>query len=170
MSTTMVAISGVAPAQEAEVNVMTVFPSLAASPIGEALGRIYALEWGIPIGAFRLSIGKLAVLAFIPVSLLLYALGIAPFVSRRYSLTNRRVLVQRGWMSVPERWIGFERFDAVDVVQSPGQVWFRAADLIFRKGKVETFRLAAVPHADAFRSTILKARNGYVGIDDTVSV
>lgn len=164
------AIAGVAPAQESEVPIMAVFPSLAVTGLGELLGRIYSCDVGFAIGPIKLTIGKLAMAAFIPVALGLYALGIAPFVCTRYVLTNRRVMVQRGWACKPERWVHFSRFNAIELEQSAGQAWYRSADLVFRNGKTETFRLHSVPHAAAFRSTILKARMGYVGVNDLVPV
>jgi len=62
---------------------------------------------------------------------------------------------------VPERWVELSRFDAIDVIVRPGQAWYPAGDLIFRKGQVETFRLEGVSRPETFRQTCLKAHHGY---------
>ena len=46
----------------------------------------------------------------------------------------------------------------------PGQEWYRAGDLVFRLGVIETFRLEGVVRPDTFRHTCLSARQGYVGV------
>ena len=69
---------------------------------------------------------------------------------RRYTLTNRRVAIladQMSWHRVlrfvpwpgfrigfPERWAELDHFDSIEVLVQPGQEWYQAGDLIFRKG------------------------------------
>jgi hypothetical protein len=60
--------------------------------------------------------------------------------------------------------VSLDRFDAIDIVVQPGQAWFKAGDLVFRLGPIETFRLAAVPRPETFRQTCLKANMSFVGI------
>jgi hypothetical protein len=43
----------------------------------------------------------------------------------------------------------------------PGQEWYPAGDLIFKKGQVETFRLPGVSRPESFRQTCLKARQSF---------
>jgi len=50
------------------------------------------------------------------------------------------------------------------VVVQPGQAWYHAGDLVFKRGNVETFRLDGVSRPEAFRSTIMKARQAYAGV------
>ena len=50
------------------------------------------------------------------------------------------------------------------VVIRPGQEWYPAGDLIFRKGKIETFQLQGVRRPETFRQTIMKTRDAYVGV------
>jgi hypothetical protein len=50
----------------------------------------------------------------------------------------------------------------------PGQEWYQAGDLIFRKGAVETLRLEGVSRPETFKRTCLKARMGYVGARQAV--
>jgi hypothetical protein len=177
------AVPGVAPAESGEVTVMTVWPSIAATPTGRLLGVGYACGWGF--GKF-FTAGKLVALLSIPVALALYFARVLPPLpftwpyNRRYRLTNRRVVeladrmrwdLWRGLLPRPRFAIGeevasvaLEGFDAIDVHVAPGQEWFHAGDLVFRRGTLETFRLVGVSRPQTFRHTCLKARMGYVGI------
>ena len=93
-----------------------------------------------------------------------YFLMLLPWSCRRYRLTNRRVVVDRGLRGAEERSVALDRFDTVEVVVLPGQEWYHAGDLVFRLGPVETFRLSGVPRPETFRQTCLKAHISYVGI------
>lgn len=160
------AIAGVAPPDTSEVTIMTVYPSVAAFPLGQTLGKLYASRAGI--GNF-LTVGKMSMLATIPVALGLYFARILPFIGRRYRLTNRRVIVQKGLSNVNDRFISLDDYDAVDVQVLPGQAWYKAGDLVFRRGAVETFRLNGVSRPETFRRTCLEARMGFVGAQKAVS-
>lgn len=156
------AILGVAPVDEDEVLVMSVFSSMSANSLARWLGRVY--QMALPVGPFDITAGKVVSVLLIPLSLPLFLWNLAPFVCLRYTLTNRRMVVQRGWTARDERSIGFDRFDSVDIDVQPGQDWYDAGDLVFRQGAIETFRLQAVPYPDVFRNTIMKSRNSYVGV------
>ncbi len=152
-------IAGVTPAETREVTIMTVFPTLGATASGRLMGRLCEVRTGF--GFFNL--GKLFALLLIPFAIGLFFFMLMPFVIRRYRLTNRRIVVQRGLTAVDERWVDFDRFDAIDVEVLPGQEWFPAGDLVFRRGNIETFRLAGVSRPETFRRTCLSARAGYLG-------
>ena len=152
-------IAGVTPPETREVTVMTVYPTLAATAPGRLMGRLCRVQVGY--GFFTL--GKLFALLLIPFAIGLFAMMLAPGVMRRYKLTNRRVILQKGWKGVDERWVDFDRFDAIDVEVLPGQEWYPAGELIFRRGNVETFRLSGVSRPETFRHTCLAARRGYLG-------
>jgi len=163
------AIAGVTPPGDKEATVMTVWPSVAAMslgglPLGALLGRLYSIQLGVP----PLTLGNLLCLATIPLALVLYFKRIGPFVGRRYCVTNRRVVVQRGLSMREEKAIGLDHFDAVDVVVRPGQAWYDAGDLVFRQGPVERFMLEGVSRPEAFRQVCMKARNGYVGVQQAL--
>ena len=87
----------------------------------------------------------------------------AALVIRRYTLTNRRVVVQRGLRAIDESWVELDRFDTVEVEVEAGQEWYNAGNLVFRRGPIETFRLDGVPRPETFRHTCIKARMGYLG-------
>lgn len=170
-------IAGVSPPQLRETAIMTVWPSMAGTGIGRWLGRLYQIRWGWGI----FTVGHAIALLAIPLALLIFfhkfvvavlqaipglgrlARGI-PGVARRYTLTNRRVVIQTGLRPDAESWVDLDQFDAIDVEVLPGQEWYPAGDLVFRKGPVVTFRLAGVLRPQTFRRTCLKAHQGYVGV------
>jgi hypothetical protein len=173
-------IPGVVPPQLSEATIMTVWPSLAATSIGRSLGKLY----GIKAGKAPFTLGHLIALASAPLAVLLYfwkflvtvsvgALQLLPKVGgafksptivRRYVLTNRRVVVRTGLRPVDERWVELDRFDTIDIVVRSGQEWYRAGDLVFKQGPIETFRLDGVVRPETFRHTCLSAARGYIGV------
>jgi hypothetical protein len=80
-----------------------------------------------------------------------------------YRLTNRRVVMENPFGREIKS-VALDRFDAIDVVVEPGQAWYKAGDLVFRLGKVETFRIWAVPRPETFRHTCLKSQMSFVGV------
>lgn len=151
-------IAGVTPADEAEVPMTTVWPSVAKFAVGRFLGRLYEIRWP---NLFVLRLGHAIAGACIPVSLVLYFLRVLPGTGVRYTLTNRRLVVYRGLPPKEERAIGLDRFDDVQVRVLPGQEWYHAGDLVFYRDKVETFRLQAVSRPEVFARTCLEARRAY---------
>jgi hypothetical protein len=160
------AIAGVTPAQVGEATIMTVWPSIAATGIGRLFGRLF----GIRAGAGFLTVGNMIALASIPIMLPLYFLRKFPFWVERYRLTNRRVIVERGVKGRIEQFVDLDRFDAIEVVVHPGQEWYPAGDLVFRRGATETFNLRGVLRPETFRQTCLKAHQAYVGVRKAVSL
>jgi hypothetical protein len=174
-------IAGVSPPDLHETVIMTVWPSIASMGIGRFLGRLYLIPWGVSV----FTVGHLIALISIPVAaflvvgrflhafltdIQLFGIGrlfavIVPaeLIISRYTLTNRRIIVQRGLRAVDESWVELDRFDTIEVEVLPGQEWYPAGNLIFRRGPIETFRLDGVSRPETFRQTCLKARMGYVG-------
>jgi hypothetical protein len=143
-----------------EATVMTVWPSVGSTAVGQWLGRIYRIRSGFgPV-----SIGRLALLATIPLGMMLYLSMRLPWAIRRYRLTNRRVTVERGITPRVEQFVDLERFDAIDLVVQPGQEWYDCGDLVFRRGPIETLRLFGVSRPEPFRQTCLKVRQSYVSV------
>lgn len=139
---------------------MTVWPSVASTSLGQWLGRLYRIcsGWG-PI-----SVGRLALLVTIPLGLMMYFSIRMPWAIRRYRLTNRRVIVERGINPKVEQYVDLDRFDAIDLIVKPGQEWYAAGDLVFRRGPIETLRLPGVSRPEPFRQTCLKVRQSYVSV------
>jgi hypothetical protein len=154
-------IAGVAPPEIREVPVMTVWPGVAQFALGRWLGTLYEIAWP-DIYIFRL--GNLLALLFIPVSLVLFFMRIAPGIGTRYTLTNRRIVVYRGLILKEEKSVDLDRFDSITIDVLPGQAWYDAGDLIFRLGNIETFRLAGVSRPQSFRATCLKSQQSHSGV------
>ncbi len=149
-------------------------------PVGRFLGRLYAIKLGVP----PLTVGHLLAVASIPVVVGLYfgrfvsdllraipivgPLLILPAGAHRYVLTNRRVVVRGGLVPIDQSWVALNRFDSIAIDVRPGQAWYRAGDLVFRLGAIETFRLAGVVRPDTFRHTCLETRRGYLGVEEAV--
>lgn len=148
------AIAGVSPPSLRETTIMVVWPSIAATGIGQTLGRLYSLG----------TLGKLIALASIPIVLPIFFWMLLPWVGRRYRLTNRRLIVERALPLKEVESVSLDDFDAVDVRVEPGQAWYPAGNLIFRKGAMQTMRLDGVPRPEAFRQVCLKAQRAHAGV------
>lgn len=143
------AIAGLTPPDLAEVRVREVFPSVARSPGIASLGR--ALTRTI----------FLAPLAWLLMSLLYFG-KLLPIVGRRYTLTNRRVMIRHGLSATPGQFVALADIDDVRIVTDANSTFFRAANLeIISQGRV-VLTLPGVPEADCFRQAILNTRNAWV--------
>ena len=155
------AIAGVTAPERRETTIMSVWPSIASLPGGKLIGQLCGVKAGFG-GAFNF--GKPLALLCIPPGVLLYFARAFPLTCRRYVLTNHRVVVKRGIAGKDERWVDLDNFDAIEIETQPGYDWYRAGDLVFKNGQIETFRLPAVVSPGSFRATCLKARNAHVGV------
>src|SRR4051794_26845962 len=154
-------IAGVVPSELCETTVMIIWPSVAMYPLGKALGTLFAIRWP-DVYFFRL--GNVVALLSIPIALVLYFMRIAPVIGTRYRLTNRRIIVERGLTSVPDKAVDLDRFDSINIDVQPGQAWYDAGDLVFKLGNVETFRLEGVSRPEAFRETCLKSHLAHTSV------
>lgn len=137
-----------------ETLITTVWPTMAASPAGRLVGRLCASQLGY--GFFTL--GKLLALATIPLSLIAYFWRFMPVLCRRYAVTDRRVIVQKGLTAVEERSLGMAEFDAIEVVVRPGQEWLAAGDLVFRRDGQEILRMPGICRPEIVRRACLKTQ------------
>ena len=150
------AIAGVAPPEVDEVNAMTVWPTIGATAPGRMVGRLAAIRIGL--GGF-FTVGTALAVATIPVSLAVYAWQLLPFLCRRYTVTNRRIVVRRGYSAAEDRSLDLDAFDTIDVEVLPGQQWLHAGELVFRQQGTEVLRLSGVSRPEVFRQVCLKARD-----------
>jgi hypothetical protein len=139
---------------EREVPCTVVWPTIGALRLGRLVGALAGIKWGI--GPFTL--GRLLALATIPISLTVFCWQLTPWVCRRYALTSRRIIIQKGLSAVEGPAIGLERFDTIEVAVLPGQQWLRTGEVIFRHQGEEIFRLRGVPQPEIFRQMCLKVR------------
>ena len=127
-----------------------------------ALGRWVGRLAGNRLGYGFFTLGKLLAVATIPVSLTLYLWRLMPVACRRYTLTNRRLIIQLGLTAKDGPSIGLDEFEAIEVAVLPGQEWLHAGDLVFQREGKEVFRLRGVSRPEVFRQICLKARNALV--------
>ena len=145
-------------APQSETRIMTVWPGIASMSLGRWVGRV----GGIRIGVGFFTLGKLWALATIPFSLAVYVWRLMPWVCRRYTLTNRRLIIQLGLTAKNGPSIGLDEFEAIEVAVLPGQNWLHAGDLVFARDGKEVFRLRGVSRPEGFRHACLKAQNALI--------
>jgi hypothetical protein len=142
------AVAGVMAPQLGEAMIREVWPSVVAYAGGRAAAGLMKSGIGIPLGLPLL--GYLLVRKFLP------------FVCRRYTLTNRRLMVRRGLKPAPVHEIPLPEIDDVRVVPDSLNAFYRAGDLeVFSKGQAP-LRLPGVPEPESFRHSILNAVKAWV--------
>lgn len=140
-----------------EATVLIVWPSIAGTWAGRCLGRWYESvpRWGF-LAVFHLR--NLVILATAPLGAALFARTHAPFVCRRYHLTNKRLRIEQGYSCRLVDEVAFEDFDRVETERLPGQGWFGASDLLLKRGDALVRRLPGIAHPAGFRQALLKMR------------
>lgn len=154
------AIAGVVPPGSGEVDSMTIWPTIGRYSLGRTVGKLSANRTGW--GFFTL--GKVLAVVTIPISLVAFAWRLLPFVARRYTLTNQRVVVEKGLSKVEEKSISLDEFDAIEVRVTPGQEFFHAGDLVFKRGTEEVLCLSGVSRPEPFRQVCLKAQTALLSV------
>ena len=134
------AIAGVAPPEVAEVTSAVVWPSIGAYGLGRLVGRLC----GVRIGYGFFTLGKPLALLTIPLSLAVYVWKILPSLCRRYRLTNRRIVIQKGYSAKDEKGIGLDQFDSIEIRVLPGQAWLRCGEMLLLRDGQEALRLSGV--------------------------
>jgi hypothetical protein len=164
-------IAGVSAGTEAEI--MTAYPSLAATGIGRRIGSLcdavplktHGVPWPRLLVAFPLSLVVVPIV--LAIALPLYFL--TKILGRCYVLTNRHLIVRQ--------MIGVRTFSHVPLAdikeviirELPGQAFYKAADLIAlgADGKPKV-RLEGVVRPAVFRQTILEARDARSGVEESL--
>jgi hypothetical protein len=147
------AISGVSSGQAL---IMAVYPSIAATGIGQLLGRLYE---SMPVRIFGV---KLSHLLF-PLPTAIIAIQVYAHLKlfgEVYALTNRTLQLRKSIGNRLIREIKLPDIDQVVIRQEAGQEFYPAADIYLLNKAGETMMtLPGVLRADVFRQTILEARN-----------
>jgi uncharacterized membrane protein YdbT with pleckstrin-like domain len=144
------AITVLVPPQTAEAQIRIAWPA-----VTDASSGIAAL--GATLTRTRI-LAPLAWLMMAP----LYFKKILPFLAKRYTLTNRRLIIQRGLKPKPTHEIALADIDDVHLVESSFSPFFKAADLeVISGGKVK-LKLTGVQEPEAFRRSILNAVMAWV--------
>jgi len=92
----------------------------------------------------------------------LFALKFAPLFSRRYTLTNRRLMVRRGLKGTPAESVELRHIDEVRLVPGSEDPFYLSATLEVRGGGVVLLTLPAVPEPQGFRQAVLNACAAWV--------
>ncbi len=138
------------------------WPTITATVPGRLVGRLAAVGPGF---GTTLTLGVLLSVITLPISMAVYAWQLMPFVARRYRLTDRRIVVQRGLTPVEGASITYDQFDEIEVQTLPGQAWLHAGELVFRRDGQEVFRLSGVCRPEVFRRVCLEAQNARLAVD-----
>ena len=143
------AVTGLVPPQLGEATIRVVWPSVAASPAVASFGRALMRT---------IILAPLAWLMLAP----FYFKKILPGLACRYALTNRRLMIQRGWKRKPAHEINLAQIDEVRLKPESYDPFYRTADLeILSQGRV-AMTLPAVPNAESFRHAIVNAYKAWV--------
>jgi len=125
-----------------------VWPSVTAIPAAASLGKTLIRS---------IILAPLGWLLLLPI----YFLKILPFVAKRYTLTNRRLMIQRGLKPKPSHEVALSEIDDAQIVASTIDTFYRSATIdVLSKGKV-TLQLSGVPDPESFRHAILDARTAW---------
>ena len=143
------AITGLVPPQTREALIREAWPTVSGINAGLAalakkLMQTYLLA---PVGFLLL--------------LPLFLLKFAPFLCRRYTLTNRRIMIQRGLKPTPTHQVALVDIDEVRFDPNEVDAFYVSGTLtIVSKGQV-VLTLPGVPEPEGFRQTIVSARNAW---------
>ncbi len=149
----MQAVTGVTPPQQAEALIREVFPSVVASPLpgakaGARLGRI--LNRSI-IGA------PLAWALLIPP----YFAKVMPFLAKRYTLTNRRVMIRRGLRPHPTHEVALSDIEDVRIHKDADSDFYREGTIEIMSNGKTALTLEGVPEPESFREAVLNASRAW---------
>jgi hypothetical protein len=147
------AVAGLTPPQLAEAMIREVWPSVRGVQAGLA-----------GLAARLIKSVLLAPLGWL-VNGLLFGKKFAPYICKRYTLTNRRLMIRAGWRPAPVHEIALADIDEVRLVADTYDPFYRAGDLeVYSGGKV-ALRLPGVPEPESFRQAIINAVKAWGGPD-----
>lgn len=141
------AVTGVVPPLVAEARIRETWPSVAAFPAVARLGKLLTNTIVLAPLAWMLMAGP-------------YFLKLLPITMRRYTLTNRRLMIRGGWAGTPLQEIPLTQIDEVRLVLRDKELsdFFRAADLEIVSGGQVKLTLPGVCDPETFRQAILNSR------------
>jgi hypothetical protein len=143
-----VAVTGVIPPTVGRARIREAFPAMPGvtplAGLAKALTQTYVLA-------------PLAWLLLAP----FFALKFAPFVCRRYSLTNQSLSIRRGWKPAIVQEVLLADIDDVVLV---GEVdtFYLSGNLEVKSGGKTLMTLAAVPEPEGFRQAVLNTVRAWV--------
>jgi len=143
---------------DGESDLETIYPSVAALPLGRWIGRVMEHPAHIQNTPLRLTCLTLLGLPMTPLSLLAYGLG--KLTGRCYVITNRRIysrpmIGNRRLQEVPV----FE-IDHMEMTTLPGEPFFHAGELLIRNADGNLLmQMSGIPTPDRVRHLIQTLRD-----------
>jgi hypothetical protein len=139
------AVTGVVPPELGEGLIRQVLPSVTDMP-----------------GLATLSEKLMRTIVLAPIAWLLLAIPyfkkVSPVAAKRYTLTNRRLMVRTGWKEKSAQEIPLSEIEDVRLEEGSYSHFYRSGTLeIISKGQ-PAMRLRGVPEPESFRRAILNAR------------
>lgn len=165
------AVMGVVAPEVAEARLAMRWPSVASVPgvarlggsLQQAANTLFRRTLELPT--------LLAIILVLPVTLLAFFLAAAawvllmpfyfkkvlPVLMTRYSLTNRRLMIQKGWSMTPTVEVKLDEIETIRVKEGSEQPFYRAADLEILSGGKVVLTLPGVPEYQSFKIIIENA-------------
>jgi hypothetical protein len=141
-------ITGVVPPQVDEALIRETWPSIAGSPLAGLADKLQR----------TVILGPIGWLLLLPP----FLLRVAPGLARRYTLTNRRLMIRGGLKPTPKESVDLAEIDDVRLQDGSYHDFYRAGNLeVVSNGKV-VMTLTAVPGPEAFRHAVLQACSAWV--------
>src|SRR5262249_9609091 len=129
-------------------------PQLGEAKIREAVSSVLGINAGLALLGRRLTQTYVLVPLGWLVLLPLFLVKFAPFLCKRYTLTNRRLMIQRGWKPAPVQEVALADIDDVRLDPNSVDPFFIAGTLeVVSKGQV-VMTLPGVPEPEGFRQAI----------------
>ncbi|MHB1422879.1 MAG: PH domain-containing protein [Gemmataceae bacterium] len=147
------AVAGLTPPQLAEAMIREVWPTVRGVSAGVA-----GLSAKLMQSVFLAPLGWM-------LNSLLFGRKLAPLLCRRYTLTNRRLMVRRGWKPEAVQQIALTDIDDVRLIADSYDAFYRSGDLQVLTGGKEALTLIAVPEPESFRHAIVNAVKAWGGPD-----
>ena len=147
------AVAGLMPPQLGEAMIREVWPTVmdVSSPIASLDRKLMQSVVLAPVGWM--------------LNLLLFGKKFAPFLCKRYTLTNRRLMVQRGWKPAPIHEVALKDIDDVTLEGNSYDAFYRSGHLDVIAGSKVLLKLTCVPEPESFRQAIVNAVRAWGGPD-----
>lgn len=161
------AIAGVSPSRESEIE--AVYPSVAATFLGQIVGVILGAVNAIPIHVVRM-LGMLVVgAALAPIGLLAYTL--MKLFGRYYLITNRSIQARNMIGGRLLQQVSLSEVADAEIAGGTGYAFHRVGDVILYSAQGDRLMtIAAIPYPDRLRHVILDARNARIRSDESLNV
>jgi hypothetical protein len=144
------AVTGVTPPMMGEAPIRECWPTMLAIQPGLARLARACFRAVFPVNVLLAPLGWLALAPLFP-------LKFAPVICRRYTLTNRRLMIQKGWKPTPFQEVALADVENVRIIDDTYDDFYLSADIEVVAGGKVALTLPAVPEPEGFRHAIVNA-------------